>query len=333
MAAAGAAAAAVLQERLLDRRRRLAAVPDAAGRPELVSLLLEVDSALERLETGGWGLCAACHDPIEGDRLLVDPTVTVCLGCLTPEQTRALEHDLETAARMQSTLLPARRLAVDGWEIGYLYEPLGPVSGDHCDVVRPADGGPVHVVFGDVVGKGVSAALLMSHLHALFRSQLGLGLEVAELLEGANRLLAESTQANSYATLLLARLHEDGALELANAGHPEPLVVRAHEVERLEATGLPFGLFAGSTFGVRRLELAPGDLLVLYTDGLSEATDPRGSEYGRRRAADLAARFRQRPVEELLDAFRADLDGFLDGAARADDLTVMAIRRTEAAVA
>ncbi len=321
------AAAAVIQERLLERRRRLAAVPDAGERPELVSLLLEVDAALERLDTDRWGLCSVCRDPVESDRLLADPTVTVCLGCLSPEETRALEHDLATAARMQAALLPASQMRADGWEVGYLYEPLGPVSGDHCDLVRPEEGGPLHVLFGDVAGKGVAAALLMSHLHALFRSLIGLGLEVEDLLERANRLLSESTQGSSYATLVAARLEDDGSLQLANAGHPAPIVVRAGEVERLEATGLPFGLFPGSTFTVRRAELAPGDLLLLYTDGLSEATDERGSEYGRRRVADLALRAHGRPVDEILRACRQDLEEFLAGARRGDDLTLMAIRR------
>ncbi len=321
-----AAATAVVQERLLERRRRLAAVPDAAERPELVSLLLEVDAALERLETGGWGLCTVCRDPVESDRLLADPTVSVCLGCLTPAETRALEHDLATAARMQAALLPAGRIRADGWEVGYLYDPLGPVSGDHCDLVRP-EGGPLWALLGDVAGKGVAAALLMSHLHALFRSLIGLDLGVAELLERANRLLSESTGGSSYATLVAARLADDGSIELANAGHPAPLVVRSDGVERLRATGLPFGLFPGSTFTVRRAELAPGDLLVLYTDGLSEATDERGSEYGRRRVTELALRAHGRPVEEVLASCRRDLEGFLDGARRGDDLTLMAIRR------
>ena len=125
-----------VRDRLLDRRARLASMTELQFRPDYRELLDRVDSALARLESGAWGLCERCHEPIEQRRLAGDPLIRVCLDCLSEAQQRALERDLELAAIAQRALLPASRIATLGWEIEHRYLPLGPVSGDYCDVVR-----------------------------------------------------------------------------------------------------------------------------------------------------------------------------------------------------
>jgi len=319
---------AYLRGQLLDRRHRLAA-HDPADRQEVRTLLRDVDAALERLEAGSYGLCEACHDPIEGDRLIVDPLVRVCLGCLSPEQVRALERDLELASHIQSALLPEDGVVLHGWEIHYRYQPLGPVSGDHCDVLRPiSPDEPLHFVLGDVSGKGVAASILMSHLQAIFRSLVPLRLPLAELLRHANRLFAESTLPSSYATLIAGRLDRSGQLEICNAGHCPPVVAQNGSVAPLRGSGFPLGLFADSVFDVHRTQLEPDDLLLLYTDGLSEARNAAGEQYG---SARIDGRLKKRGtatapamLQDLLD----DLGVFAGETPRDDDLTLMAIRRT-----
>src|SRR5690606_6096496 len=129
-----------------------------------------------------------------------------------------LERDLEGAARVQRSLLPARRIAHDGWEAAWWREPRGPVSGDHVDLLPPrADGEPLHLLIGDVAGKGVAASLLQSHLHALFRALASPPLPLPDLLGRANRLFVEATAAAHYATLVAVRLGPEGVVELANA--------------------------------------------------------------------------------------------------------------------
>ncbi|HEY7216534.1 MAG TPA: SpoIIE family protein phosphatase [Thermoanaerobaculia bacterium] len=318
-----------VRDELLERRERLAHMAVTVRENQLVELLQQVDSALERLDGGTWGQCAVCLGKVEEGRLEADPLVTVCIECLTPAERKALERDLEAAARVQAALLPPRRLQYDGWEVSLLWEPLGPVSGDHYDLLRPSrEDEPLHLVVGDVAGKGVSASLIQSHLHALLRVLAAPGVSLSELLARANRLLCEVTLPAAYATLLAARLYPGGRLELASAGHPRPLLADRRGVRPVEGAGLPLGLFCEAEYTARDIELAPGDTLLFYTDGWTEATTDE-EEYGIGRAAAVLRRVKNRPLDEVLAACRADMEEFLAGAPRADDLTLLALRRVE----
>jgi sigma-B regulation protein RsbU (phosphoserine phosphatase) len=324
---------AALRDQLFDRRGRLAAALPAAGREvaaELRHLLDEVDAALERFETGSFGLCEVCHDPVEADRLAADPLVRFCLDHLTSLQRRALQHDLDTAARVQRALLPPPDLAVEGWEMGYLYEPAGAVSGDFLDLVAGRSGGDHYFVFGDISGKGVAASMVMAQLHAIFRAAIAAAPELPALMAEVNRVLCESTPAASFATVVAGRLGRGGEVELANAGHPPALHLAGGEVRSLPSTGMPLGMFCDGVFGVERLALRPGDGLLLYTDGLTEAASPSGEEYGGARLSALLAGRDGSGVAELLATCRGDLAAFRDRGAPADDLTVMALRRAAA---
>ncbi|HVT61682.1 MAG TPA: PP2C family protein-serine/threonine phosphatase [Thermoanaerobaculia bacterium] len=312
---------------LLARRERLASLAVTVRESQLVELLQQVDSALERLDGGTWGQCAACLGSVEQDRLAADPLLTICLECLSPSERKALERDLEAAARVQAALLPPRQLQHDGWDVALLWEPLGPVSGDHYDLLRPKrEDEPLHLMVGDVAGKGVSASLLQSHLHALLRALATPELSLAELLARANRLLCEVTLPASYATLLAARLYPGGRVELASAGHPRPLLADRRGIRPVEGAGLPLGLFCEAVYTTRDLHLASGNTLLLYTDGWTEAATDEG-EYGIGRAAAVLRRVKDRPLAELLAACRGEMEGFLNGAPRQDDLTLLALRR------
>ncbi len=318
-----------VRDELLDRREHLAHMAVTVRENQLVELLQQVDSALERLDGGTWGQCAVCLGKVEEGRLEADPLVTVCIECLSPAERKALERDLEAAARVQAALLPPRRLQYDGWEVSLLWEPLGPVSGDHYDLLRPRrEDEPLHLVVGDVAGKGVSASLIQSHLHALLRVLAAPELSLAGLLSRANRLLCEVTLPAAYATLLAARLYPGGRLELASAGHPRPLLADRRGVRPVEGAGLPLGLFCEAEYTARDIELAPGDTLLFYTDGWTEATTDE-EEYGIGRAAAVLRRVKNRPLDEILAACRKDMEEFLNGAPRVDDLTLLALRRVE----
>lgn len=317
-----------VRERLEARREYLADAAAARRDEALVDLLRRVDEALAHLEIGDWGLCAVCHEAMSADRLATDPLVTVCFECLSEDERRALERDLESAARVQRALLPPRRLAHDGWEVAWLWEPRGAVSGDHVDLLAPRnDGEPLHLLLGDVVGKGVAASFLQSHLHALFRALVAPELPLGELLVRANRLFAEATAGASYATLIGARLRPDGAAEIANAGHPRPLLADRRGVRPVEGSGLPLGLFADAAYGSREVALAPGDVLLLYTDGWTEAAQGE-EEFGIGRAAAALRQAAALPLADLLAACRRELDRFLAGTRTGDDLTLLAVRRT-----
>jgi sigma-B regulation protein RsbU (phosphoserine phosphatase) len=318
----------VVRERLLARREYLADAAATRQEEALVGLLRRVDEALAHIEIGDWGLCQACHEAMDPGRLATDPLITVCFECLSEDERRSLERDLEGAARVQRALLPPRQLAHDGWEVAWLWEPRGAVSGDHVDLLPPrAAGDPCHLLLGDVVGKGMAASLLQSHLHALFRALITPELPLGELLVRANRLFAEATAGASYATLIAARLRPDGIVELANAGHPRPLLADRRGVRPVEGSGLPLGLFAESAYGSHQVELAPGNVLLLYTDGWTEAAQGE-EEFGIGRAAATLRQAAGLPLPELLATCRQEVDRFLDGTRRGDDLTLLAVRRT-----
>ncbi|MGB5660904.1 MAG: SpoIIE family protein phosphatase, partial [Thermoanaerobaculia bacterium] len=131
-------------------------------------------------------VCEICDDPLHEDRLHAGPLKRVCIECLTDEQRQALQHDLDVAAQIQAHLLPERNFSFGRWQIHYHYEPLGAVSGDHIDLIRPGrTGHALHFLFGDVSGKGVAASILMANLQALFRSLVNQDLPLAQIMSTA----------------------------------------------------------------------------------------------------------------------------------------------------
>ncbi len=318
-----------LREQLLDRRQRLESVIGGSREhAHLMQLLNDVDSALKRMEAGSYGICEYCHEPIERERLAVDPLLRFCLPHLTPDQQRALEEDLDLASHIQRELLPKQNLNHGGWEVYYHYEAAGPVSGDYCDVVtQETDGGGLFFALGDVSGKGIAASMLMAHLRAIFRMLITGGLPVRQQIERANRVFCESTLSTHFATLVCGRARGSGEVEICNAGHCPPLLVRGGEVTGIEATGLPLGMFCNGQYAVSRFQMSKGDTLLFYTDGLSETVSRSDTEYGAARLSRVVADGHALPPQGLVRACVEDLAAFRSGAPKRDDLTVMAIRR------
>ncbi len=126
-----------LEKRREELKTNIAVIPvdDPEAAAPLLDLLQEVDSAVERMDDGTYGICEACHDTLAQERLLTDPLAQMCLDCLTGEEQRALERDLELAARIQRGLLPQTDTRFEDWRVHYRYKPAGVVSGDFCDVI------------------------------------------------------------------------------------------------------------------------------------------------------------------------------------------------------
>jgi phosphoserine phosphatase RsbU/P len=317
----------VLREQLLERRHILQkSITGPAPGAELIDLLQQVDQALERMDSGTYGLCQVCHDAIEPERLAADPLTCVCLDHLTPADQRALERDLHLAREIQGGLLPKGDVRFGSWQISYHYQPAGLVSGDYCDVVEAGQRG-LYFMLGDVSGKGIAAAMLMSNLHALFRALISAGLPLGELVTQASRSFCETTLAAHYATLVCGHAFVTGEVELCNAGHLPPLHVHGNKVAEVPSTGLPLGMFCSQEFALSRLRLQAGDSLLLYTDGLTEAEDDAGTAYGKERLNRLVASNCGAMPSVLLAACRKDLDVFRGSTAIRDDLSLMAVSR------
>jgi phosphoserine phosphatase RsbU/P len=330
MAGGGMATAeqAYLRTELEQRRERLhEALHSPAADASLSELLAAVDTALSRIDQGTFGLCETCHETIEAERLLADPLVRFCLDHLTSAEQRALESDLSLAARIQRGLLPKPGLAPKGWDARYHYQPAGMVSGDYCDLFE-TDGGLLFML-GDVSGKGVAASMLMSHLHATFRSLAEASLPLDRMVQDANRIFCESTLAGQFATLVVGRAAYDGSVEFVSAGHLPVLLIRGDGATPNDSTGVPLGMFCDTRFPVHRLALAHGETLFLYTDGLTEARNRGGAEYGLQRIRTLATRHAGIEPAGLISKCLEDLQSFAEGLKQTDDLTLLAVQRAE----
>jgi sigma-B regulation protein RsbU (phosphoserine phosphatase) len=325
MSAAIRATTPDLRSELMNWRERLEAnAKDSADAFQLNGLLREVKAAIESLSQEGYGVCQVCHDLIGQAAMNLDPLARTCLSCFTPAQLQELEKDLDRAWLIQGELLPKQNLKFNGWEVSYHYEPAGPVSGDYCDLVS-LDNGELYFLIGDVSGKGVAASLLMSRLHAIFRSLIGAGLGVNELVERANQLFAESTMRPYYATLVCGKAARSGKMEICNAGHVAPLLLHDGGVTPIAATGLPIGMFCQERYSSTQVKLGKGDRLLLYTDGLSEARNQDDCEYGDSRLSAFLTGCRQLPAVSLVKELLDDLSEFSLARPKSDDLTVMAI--------
>jgi sigma-B regulation protein RsbU (phosphoserine phosphatase) len=316
-----------IRAQLNERRSRLKEVISGGNEPQhLITLLQKVDSALERMDIGTYGFCANCHDPIEEDRLRVDPLITVCLDHLSESEQKTLEQDLILASRIQTALLPKNNFTEFGFDVSYHYQPAGPVSGDYCDIVVDDKERNIFFVMGDISGKGIAASMLMTHIHALIHSLIGANLSVDELMEKANRIFCESALYSHFITMICGRTGIDGDIQIANAGHCMPVVIQKNGLINLDSTGMPLGVFQSGKYTTSNIRLDYGETILLYTDGLSEA-NLGDNEYGIERINQVAKKNFNISPKPLINCLLNDVSTFTQGARLRDDLSIMAIHR------
>lgn len=285
--------------------------------------------ALRRLEANGEIPCAACDGTVERDVLLGSPTATLCLECMGESELRILEDDLRVAREVDQSLLPRRIPSTDSFKFGVHYQPSRLFSGDFYDfLVHPEDAHKVGLLVGDVAGKGIPAGLLRSTFQATFRALSRQGLSPAELLETANKHLVDASHPGRFATVFYAVLcYETGTLVYANGGHNPPILRRASgEIDLLGATGMVVGILPTASYEQASVTLDPGDVLTLYSDGVTEAEDRSGEPFGEMRLAELVGRLRDEPAQEVAAAAAAELDRFAPGEP-SDDRTLVVCQR------
>jgi sigma-B regulation protein RsbU (phosphoserine phosphatase) len=233
--------------------------------------------------------------------------------------------DLATAARLQRVLLPPSPLAHGEWVAAHHFAPAGAVGGDILDLIPVGD--RLYFVFADVSGKGVGASLVSAYLHAIFRSLAPAGLALEDLVARASALLCSTTLSWQYATLVAGYLDPNGEIELANAGHPPPLVLTAGQQAHVVPTGTPVGMFCDSTFGTLKLTLAVGDTLLMYSDGISETLADDGQDYGTRRLLEVASNAATATPFDLVGLVADDHARIAGADVTRDDVTLLAVRR------
>jgi sigma-B regulation protein RsbU (phosphoserine phosphatase) len=245
---------------------------------------------------------------------------------------RRLEQELALARRIQVALLPDRLPEVPGWELYGGNIPSRGVSGDYYEVLTRSDGRECVLMIADVAGKGMAASLLTVSLQALSAGPVEDGLPPDEICARLSRQLYRRTPPEKYATAFLGILEPaTGRLRYTNAGHNPPLILRASgEAEELGSTGVPLGLLPHAPYSAGEAALAPGDVLVLYTDGLVEAESPEGNEYGLERLKAVCRREKGETCGGLAHALGRDLEDFARGVPFADVRTLVLARRLEA---
>jgi len=243
-------------------------------------------------------------------------------------QQERLERELQLAMEIQQRFQPTAPPVVPGYELQGISFPCYEIGGDYYDFIEREDGRLV-IALGDVSGKGTAAALLMSSLHASVHAQAGSHETLSETISAVNRYLADNIPANRFVTLFYAELDPaSGNLSFLNAGHNPPLIVHAAgTVEQLASGGLPLGIKRNAEYREGRTQMQRGDVLVIYSDGVTEAASPTGEEFGSTRLYEVVSRNIEASAAGVRDRIESALTKFSQGTQAADDITLVIVKR------
>ena len=238
-----------------------------------------------------------------------------------------LNRELEIAREVQERLFPQSFPEVEGLEYGGRCRPALGVGGDYYDFLHLPDG-QFGIAIGDISGKGIPAALLMASLQASLRGQTIDGRsDLAKLMENLNQLIYNTSPENRYATFFYAQYDtRTGDLLYVNGGHNPPMIFRGDEVIRLEAGGPVIGLFRPSRYVETHFQTLPGDILVLFTDGISEAMNADDDEWGEDALMEAVRECRTLSCLDMIERLIEEADRFAAGAPQHDDMTAMVVK-------
>ncbi len=245
-----------------------------------------------------------------------------------------MERELALATEIQQRLQPSEPPSIEGYEFQGISFACYEIGGDYYDFIEREDGKMV-IALGDVSGKGTAAALLMSSLHAAIHAQVAACAPIDKTVASINEYLVESTPANRFVTLFIAELDPAGSdLTFINAGHNPPIVARADgAIEQLAAGGLPLGLLPMADYEVGTAKLSPGDALVIYSDGVSEANNLQEEEFGIERLSEVIRANVDRSAAAIRDKVESALSSFTGTAPANDDITLVIVKKAEVGAA
>ncbi len=285
-----------------------------------------IDTSLEKMEEGVYGICEICHEAVDTELLQMDFTATVCLGHYTEEELRQLESELELSQIVQRALLPQKVPSITGFDIAAFSRPAQIVTGDYFDFLQFEDGTHGFVV-ADVSGHGVSAGMLMGSLQTIFHTLTPGTDSPVEVLQRINRLYIHNINFTTFVTAFFGRLDpQTRTLSYASAGHNPPLLYRpsTNGTVWLKPTGAAIGLMEDYRLQLESVQLQEGDTLLLYTDGIIEALNPQGNEqFGYDRLAEIVQQNEGLPANELTQKIRQAVNEFTQGSLLADDITLV----------
>lgn len=239
-----------------------------------------------------------------------------------------MERELELATEIQQRFQPSGPPIVEGYEFQGISFSCYEIGGDYYDFI-PRHDGQMLVALGDVSGKGTAAALLMSSLHAAMHAQVAAKTPLEDMVVSINKYLSENTPANRFITLFTAELDTGtGSIRFINAGHNPPLIGRANgTIEQLASGGLPLGIMPFAEYDVGTAHLSPGDVLVIYSDGVSEANNLAEDEFGMDRLTAVISANVSRSASGIRDKVESALSAFTGTAAPNDDITLVIVKK------
>jgi sigma-B regulation protein RsbU (phosphoserine phosphatase) len=271
--------------------------------------------------------CRGCHGAIERELVAIHPASEVCLDCMAPTEKERLQEELNQVQALDRALLPSLP-NLSGWDVGLHYRPSRILSGDFYEVRKDDDGRRLSLLLGDVMGKGIPAALLRTGLQGALRALASEVDSPLRVLEKANRYFLSSASPGRLASVFHGTLDlEVGTLRYANAGHLPPLVRKRDGSWRaLEATGMVLGAMDRAAYGEGTVRIDPGDVFVLYSDGITEAQNGSGEFFEASRMTSVIDGYLDAPVQAAASAIADEVSRFAPGDP-SDDRTLVLVRR------
>lgn len=284
-----------------------------------------IDKTLESIEEGAFGVCKICHESIEPQLLQMDYTSAVCLGHFSDEELRQLESELQMSQVIQLGLLPKKIPTLAGLNISAFSRPAQIVGGDYFDFVDFKDGDH-GIMIADVSGHGVSAGMFMSSLQTAFHTLIPESDSPLTALERINRLYVHNINFTTFVTIFLGKYDpKSRVMTYANAGHSSAYLYRVKTDEEiwLRPTGPAVGLMERFALHKEQVELQPGDIFILYTDGITEAANPDGALWGEDQLAGIIRKNANASAEQMIQSVLKALGEHTNGAPLADDVTLV----------
>lgn len=303
-------------------------------RSEMVAPIISNDEVIGCFDLESDQLNAYSNDDLEVLTLLASQVAIIIEKVMLHEQLiekKRLQGQLEVARQVQLELLPSGDPALSGYDISAYNFPTEEVSGDYYDWVRLYED-QIVIVIADVSGKGVPAAILMAFLRASLRAASHIGYATPISMAKVNYLLWESIERNQFVTAFYGILDASNrTLSYSNAGHNPPLLIKAGGETRFVDHGeQPLGMFRETRYHEYHLILDPGDVLVLYTDGATEAESPAGEEFGRDRLAEAVKQSLNRPAHEMIASIQMTILEWTASVGASDDVTFFVIKALSA---
>jgi sigma-B regulation protein RsbU (phosphoserine phosphatase) len=299
-------------------------------RSEMVAPIISNTEVIGVFDLESDELNAYSEDDLQVLALLASQVAIIIEKVMLHEQLiekKRLEGQLEVARQVQLELLPARDPQLEGYDISAYNFPTEEVSGDYYDWVQIYDD-QIGLVIADVSGKGVPAALLMAFLRASLRAATHVGYSPHISMAKVNYLLWESIERNQFVTAIHGILDvTNKTLTYTNAGHNPPILLKQNgDVSFIDRGSIPLGMFRDTRYHEYYLTTEPGDVLMLYTDGVTEANDPQGEEFGRDRLAQAVKANRKLGARELITAVYTEVLAWTEGRGATDDVTFFVIK-------